>query len=411
MNERQHRLGQNEVSRYTLFFALTYFVQGTIDLTSGLANQPVQYLLKEQLRLSAGQSGFFFAVIGIGWTIKPLYGAVSDFFPLAGWQRKSYLLLMSALGMASWLGLAALSPTYTTVLVLLTCCAATLAFCDVMIDALMVEAGRPFGLTGRFQAVQWASISLAFTVAQFAGGYLSAYAAPQTVFLLAAGFPLVTAAATLALVHEPPKVNSVANLRATRVALGQAARFPALWITAGFLFFWNFSPSLGTPLLYYQTDVLGFSKTFIGTLGALSNAAGIVGALLFFRYCRFVNLRRLLGLAVGLGVLSTLSFISLIGPTSAVGIFFVSGLLSQITHLAVLDLAARSCPARAEGTVFALLMSCLNIGRTGSTFIGGWLYDHVGITPLICVSAGFTALCWGVVPWLKTNEPRTSLSG
>ncbi|MBI3244992.1 MAG: MFS transporter [Deltaproteobacteria bacterium] len=410
MNGGKRGPWQGDVSRYTLFFALTYFVQGAIDLTSGLANQPVQYLLKEQLHLSAAHTGFFFAVIGIGWTIKPLYGAISDFFPLAGWQRKSYLLLMSLLGMGSWLALSVLPPEYTTVLLLLTCCAATLAFCDVMIDALMVEAGRPFGLTGRFQAVQWASISLAFTLAQFAGGYLSAHAAPQAVFLLSAGFPLITAVATLALVQEPPRTMSAENVRATRIALWQAANSPTLWITAGFLFFWNFSPSLGTPLLYYQTDVLGFSKTFIGTLGAIGNAAGIVGALIFFRYFRFVNLERLLGIAVGLGVLSTLSFASLIGPKSAVGIFFVSGLLSQITHLAVLDLAARSCPARAEGTVFALLMACLNIGRTGSTFIGGWLYDHVGLTLLIGVSAGFTALCWGIVPWLRSAMREDSRS-
>ena len=50
-----------------------------------------------------------------------------------------------------------------------------------------------------------------------------------------------------------------------------------------------------------------------------------------------------------LGVLSTLSFLGLTGPRSAILIFLSYGLISQITHLAVLDLAARSCPARVEG--------------------------------------------------------------
>src|SRR5262249_21200080 len=150
---------------YAFFFALIYFVQGAIDLTSGLANQPIQYLLKESMGLSASQSGFFFAVIGVGWTVKPLYGLLSDFFPLAGYQRKGYLLLMSALGTASWLTLALFPPDYSLVLILLTLCAATLAFCDVMTDALMVEVGRPLGLTGSFQSIQWAAISLAFTLA------------------------------------------------------------------------------------------------------------------------------------------------------------------------------------------------------------------------------------------------------
>jgi predicted MFS family arabinose efflux permease len=279
-----------------------------------------------------------------------------------------------------------------------------------MVDALMVEVGRPLELTGSFQAIQWAAISVAFTMAQFAGGYLSAHATPQTVFLLSAVFPLVTFFTALGLVQEPKRKLNRHGLHDTRAALQQAGRSQTLWIVAGFLFFWNFSPSLGTPLLYYQADVLGFSKIFIGALGAISNAAGVVGALVFFAYWRMFNLHRLLIISVALGVVSTLSFIGLTGPKSAVVIFFVFGTLSQITHLAVLDLAARSCPVRAEGTVFALLMSCLNVGRTGSTFLGGWLYDHAGLTPLIFISAGCTALCWLIVPLLRTKSFNDSMT-
>lgn len=400
MTQGRSALWHKDVRRFSLFFSLSYFVQGVTDLTSGFANQPIQYLLKEQMGLSAAQTGFFFAVIGVGWTIKPVYGLLSDFFPLAGYQRKGYLLLMSAVGASSWLTLAAFPPNYLLALLFLTLCAATLAFCDVMTDALMVEVGQPLGLTGSFQAIQWASISLAFTLAQLAGGYFSAHAVPRMVFLLSAAFPLVTFLASLRLVQEPRTAVSRRSLYETREALRQAARAGPLWIVAGFLFLWNFSPSLGTPLLYYQTDVLGFSKVFIGALGAINNAAGIGGALLFFVFCREVNLRKLLMVAVALGVLATLSFIGLVDATSAVLIYVLFGLLSQITHLAILDLAARSCPARAEGTVFALLMSCLNVGRTGSTLLGGWFYDQVGLTPLIFVSAGFTALCWLIVPLL-----------
>jgi predicted MFS family arabinose efflux permease len=396
-------LRHREVRGYAFFFALVYFVQGAIDLTSGLANQPVQYLLKEDMRLTAAQSGFFFAIVGLGWTIKPLYGLLSDFFPLAGYQRKGYLLLMSTLGTVSWLTLAFSPSHYHAVLILLTLCAATLAFCDVMADALMVEVGRPLGLTGSFQAMQWAAISLAFTLAQVGGGYLSAHATTQTTFLLAASFPLITLIGTLRLVREPKTSLNRESLRDTGTALRSAARSRTVWLVAGFLFFWNFSPSLGTPLLYYETDVLQFSKVFIGALGALSNAAGILGALLFFAYCREIRLDRLLVLAVALGVAATLSFVGLIGPKSAVVLFLLFGTISQVTHLAVLDLAARSCPVRAEGTVFALLMSSLNVGRTSSTFVGGWLYDQLGLTPLILVSAGFTALCWLIVLFLRSH--------
>lgn len=395
---------QADLHRYYLFFALTYFIQGVTDLTSGLANQPVQYLLKEEMGLNAGQSGRFFAIISLGWMIKPLYGLLSDFVPFARSQRKSYLLLMSAVGVTSWLVLALLPSQYESVLAFLTLCAATLAFCDVMIDALMVEVGRPLGLTGSIQAIQWASISVAFALAQFAGGYLAAHTTPHTVFLLSAAFPLLTFLGTFKFVQEPERILSRQTLSDTRSSLQEAVQSRALWLVAGFLFLWNFSPSLGTPLLYYETDILGFSKVFIGVLGAISNAAGIIGALVFFAYGQQLHLQTILRIAIGLGVLSTLSFLLMIGPTSAVFIFLLFGLFSQLTHLAVLDLAARSCPVRTEGTVFALLMSCLNMGRSGANMLGGWLYEEVGFMALIVISAGFTALCWLIVPFLQ-REP------
>ncbi|MCS6927773.1 MAG: MFS transporter, partial [Candidatus Binatia bacterium] len=350
---------------FVLFLAVSYFVQGLADLSAGLAQQPVLYLLKEEMHLSATQVGLFFALLSLGWTIKPFYGLLSDLCPLAGFHRKSYLLCMSAVGTGSWLALSLLPPQYALVLLLLTLCAVTLAFCDVMIDALMVATGRPLGLTGSFQAVQWIAISLAFTVAQLGGGYLATYAVPQHVFLLSASFPLTTFLATLRYVREPRRQSERDSLRGTRSALWQAARSRRLWVVMGFLFFWNFSPSLATPLVYYQVDVLQFSKVFVGTLGALHHAAGILGALVFLLYCRTLPLDTLLYGAVGLGVAATLSFLGLLGPKTAVVIFAVSGAISQFTHLAVLDLAARSCPARVEGTVFALLMSSLNLGRAG----------------------------------------------
>jgi len=396
-------LRREGVRGYALFFAALYFVQGTIDLSAGLAYLPIQYLLKEDLRLTAGQAGFVWAMIGLGWTIKPVYGLLSDFLPFGGSRRKGYLVLMSVLGMGSWFALAVVPAAYTTVLILLMACSFTLAFADVTTDALMIETGRPLGLTGSFQAIQWAAMGLALTLAHLGGGYLSEYATPQTAFFICGFFPLATLLATVFFVREATAPHRQERWHETAAALGTAARSGPMWIVAGFLFVWNFSPLFGVPLLYYERDILQFSKIYIGTLGALSNAAGMLGALIFFFFFRNSQLRRLLSAAVALGVLSTLSFLGLVGSWSAVLIFFCYGLISQITHLAILDLAARSCPARVEGTVFALLMSALNVGRSGSNALGGWLYDQTGFVPLVLISAAFTALCWLLIPFLRSE--------
>ena len=59
----------------------------------------------------------------------------------------------------------------------------------------------------------------------------------------------------------------------------------ALWLAAAFIFLKDLSPGFGTPLFYYQTNLLHFSPKLIGWLGGLSNGAAIAGALSYAWLC------------------------------------------------------------------------------------------------------------------------------
>jgi predicted MFS family arabinose efflux permease len=50
-------------------------------------------------------------------------------------------------------------------------------------------------------------------------------------------------------------------------------------------------------------------------------------------------------------------------------------------------------------------MSVSNLGSTGAEWLGGQLYDLVGLNWLIVVSAAATAACWLLVPWMRLPEP------
>src|SRR6266704_3861970 len=80
-----------EGKRLAVLFAIVYFAQGMWYLPV----QVVTISLKDR-GLSAGQVADFFAITIIPWLIKPVYGLISDFLPLFGYRRKSYLLLTSA---------------------------------------------------------------------------------------------------------------------------------------------------------------------------------------------------------------------------------------------------------------------------------------------------------------------------
>jgi BT1 family len=391
--------------RLAVFFAAIYFVQGFAEPKAGIAAQPIFFLLKEEMRLSAGDTATFLALVGVAWTIKPLYGLLSDLVPLAGYRRRSYLLVTTVMAGLGWLVLGLLPAyPYGLMLAILGLTGLGLAFTDVLCDAVMVEEGKPRGLTGTFQSIQWGSIYAASLIAGVGGGYLAAHVSYSRTFLLVACFPVLSLAASAYAVREPKTRLDRASVSTTLQALRAGVRSGPLWRAAAFLFLWNFSPSFGVPLEFYMVDVLGISKIRLGLLATIGSGASMLGAAIFARYFRGAPLKRLLNLAVGVGVAGTLAYYGLVGWWSAVLLQATVGLVTIVAFLATMDLAARAVPAHAEGTFFAALMSVNNLGTTGSAWLGGRLYDVVGLQWLIAISAATTAACWLLVPWVRPES-------
>jgi MFS family permease len=366
--------------------------------------QTMTLVLKER-GLSSSAVADFFLLSTIPWVIKPLYGLLSDFVPLFGRRRQSYFLLAS--GLASLAGFAmALTAEhgYWRLAWLYTAMGFGLAFCDVLADAVMVEAGKPRGLTGAFQSVQWAAISVATLAVGVLGGYFAHVRNLSGAFVLAACFPLVSFAVVLTFLREAPSRLDRAAARDALGAIRQALGQRDLWIVAGFIFFADFNPLLGPAFLYFQTDVLRFDQRFIGVLASVTALGSIVGAAIYAPLSRRMSTRRMLVLTIGGGVLGNAAYVFYRSPGSALPIDAVYGVLGMLLQLSLLDLAAKACPKRAEGTFFALLMSVYNSSTQLSTNTGGRLYDALGFTPLVLISAVTTAFVWLLLPLVNVER-------
>src|SRR5437667_9820904 len=197
--ERFNPFKTPEAKRLAVMFGVVYFAQGMWYLP----NQTITIILKDR-GLSAGQVAACFLITRIPWLIKPAYGLLSDFVPLFGRRRKSYFLLTCALAAAAGLILAGgdaiaygeirtvdlfgiMRFTLVPGVGLFTAMALGLAFTDVLTDAMMVENGRPRGLTGAFQSVQWACITVASVPVGDLGGFLAEARSLRLAFHPAAG--------------------------------------------------------------------------------------------------------------------------------------------------------------------------------------------------------------------------------
>ena len=71
---------------------MVFVVEG-IGQTDGIIAQPLIYYFKEVHSWTPVQVTAALTAFNFPWIIKPIYGLVSDFVPLFGYRRKSYLIL------------------------------------------------------------------------------------------------------------------------------------------------------------------------------------------------------------------------------------------------------------------------------------------------------------------------------
>jgi predicted MFS family arabinose efflux permease len=85
------------------------------------------------------------------------------------------------------------------------------------------------------------------------------------------------------------------------------------------------------------------------------------------------------------------------------------GATTSIALLTMHVMAANACPAKAEGFVYAAILSVSNISWSVSQTVGGYVFvryfDHK-LQPLILLSAGATAFCLLLVPFFRFSDHR-----
>lgn len=348
-------------------FGLAYFAQSFAQM-GGLIAQPLNFYLKEALGLSPSDVSEYLAVASLPWVIKPVYGLVSDYIPLLGYRRKSWLMLLNLIAAFGFLRLAGLDDPATLVSAL-TLTAFGTAASDVIIDALMVEKGAQTGLTARFQGTQWFWFKLASVVTALAGGLLAASFEPATALHIAATVtmlaPLAVLVASYFLVREPRSRVDHGQMKATTRGLWEAIRSPRIRMAALFLMLWCFSPGFGAPLYFHMVDTLHFDQQIIGRLGAFAALGGVLGAWIFGHLLAKRSVAVQANVAITAAITAVLAYQLLATPsahaqTLAAPLNVAIGMLNQIGALMVFSVAARACPPRAEGFTFAAMMSIYN---------------------------------------------------
>lgn len=289
-----------------------------------------------------------------------------------------------------------------------------------LVDALMISIGRNCALIGTLQAIQQTSAKLATTVSQIPAGILASYSIPASsniltnqnftnssnstwssfvtnkpnhqrhsnkyIFLIASICPIILFIATLVSIRERRRKFNRNNFRQTWSSLANIFRYKRFWLITSFLFIYSASPQLKTALFYYQRDILRFDPFYVSVLNTIYNGCGIVSALLYLSVFSHYPTKRVLRIAIVMRMFALASYLFATDRISAIFVAITTGLCSEITNLALLNLAAKSCPKNVEGTLFALFVSAVNFGAATGDWLGAMIYEHLGLIAVVIIA-------------------------
>lgn len=326
------------LSKNELFFAAVYFVQAAVGI-SALA----QFLFtRNELGLSFIELGLLAALPTISWSIKPIYGFLTDMVPIAGYRRRPYLHIMPLITVISWLYIWKFSDSFVSFAIPLMIANIGLGFTDVICDGLVVQQTDK-KTAGRYQSICWGALTIGAIVTTFLSGILLGreIVSIRGMFLITAMMPLITFA--LSFMIKEKRIDDRAEIKvhsaisplyiagaviAFLVTIGllypregQSMTAASLYtigvwfvwfafyfrhlmnlkvigkgifMAAIFTFLWRFTPSFGAPWQDYFLNQLKIDQETYQYFSVVSYVGWLIGAIIFAKWLDKLKLKTVL---------------------------------------------------------------------------------------------------------------------
>jgi len=374
---------------------LVYFVQGIL----GLSRLAVTFFLKDNLGLSPAETAALTGLAILPWTIKPVFGFLSDGFPIGGYRRRPYLIGSGLLGCGSWIFLATLTGEhlpqdkwFATLAIVLT--SLSIAVGDVIADSIVAERAREESQSqaGSLQSLCWSTMAIGGLLTAYLSGFLLEQLGTRSLFLITASFPLLVSWAAVLITEEPSDRRNWDGLKQQTIALWEAVRQRSIWMPTLFICIWQATPNAESAFFYFSTNELEFTPEFLGRIRLVTSLAGFLGIWIFQRFFKAIPFRSILGWMIVISTLLGLTTLLLVTHTNrtlgiddrwfSLGDTLILTLAGEIAFMPILVLAARICPPGVEATLFALLMSLLNLSGLLSREFGALLTQWLNVTEI-----------------------------
>ncbi|KAM2020980.1 probable folate-biopterin transporter 6 isoform X1 [Malus sylvestris] len=360
------------------------------------------YYWKDVQKLQPSVVQLYIGLYYIPWLMKPVWGLLTDVFPVRGYRRRPYFVLAGVIGTVSALTVA-FSGNLAAVVALtwLIGVTAGVAIADVTIDACIARNSIEIrSLASDLQSLCGFCSSAGALVGYSTSGFFVHHLGPQgalgllaipPIFLTVLGFVIYEQRSTN--LHSQRK-RAVEEVGVAMSGIYKTIKLPQVWKPSLYMYL-SLALSINTQEgnFYWYTDPSAgpaFSQEFVGMIYAVGAVASIVGVLIYHKTLKNYPFRNLVFFAQLLYAMSGLLDLTFILRWNlALGIpdyFFVImeecvfRIVTKIRWMPMIVLSTRLCPLGIEGTFFALLMCIDSLGSLSSKWGGGAVLHALNVT-------------------------------
>ncbi|KAK3133364.1 hypothetical protein QOZ80_6AG0535590 [Eleusine coracana subsp. coracana] len=387
----------------------TTFVAGVVlvyGLSQGFASSfyrvASDYYWKDVQQLQPATVQFLSVFFFIPWVLKPLWGVMTDVFPVRGYRRRPYFLFSGILGTTSTAVVAMVTGLPVTSAVLCFVGISTgVAIADVTIDACIAKNSidKP-ALAPDMQSLCAFSSSLGALVGYATSGMFIHHLGAQGALGLMALPPAMMVFLGFSIYELQTYQRSAKEKVLNKVSMAvkgmlQTIKYPVVWKPSLYMFL-SLALSISTHegQFYWYTNKTapnpGFSQEFVGLVHAVGAVASMVGVLIYHKYLKNYPFRSILfyaQLLYGVSGLLDLTFVLrwnlALGVPDAVFVTLeecVSRVVSRVRLMPMMVLSTKLCPSGVEGTFFALLMCIDSVGMLTSKAAGAAVLRALHVT-------------------------------
>jgi len=426
---------------YVPMAVLQYGLNQGIGMAMGGMARRVYFA--DVLKLDGAKSARFVAAAAVPWSIKPVFGMLSDAVPVFGYHRTSYVVLAGICGVIAWTGLGSLPLAGIATVPFLVLMNISISMPDVMIDAKTAELSRVAPEhASDLQSLSWGALAFGGLITCTCSGLLVDHLGPKVMFLcinvcslgilvpgllnwmgekrlpreqrkidtqwlrsnariwlLAAYMSVVAVALAILQITVDSKVarGIVTAVGAIVLVIGIFTVLrrvsPLLAKTAIFIFAREcLQPSTGEAMFQWLKNYPGgpqFSPTVLSWIDCFGSLGLLAGVTIYNKWLSEVPYRRIfLGAQLAMVFSGLFDYVLVRRWNLAIGIPDIVMLIGDDAFTVTMRrffvmpmfvLAAKVCPENVEATLFAMLMALSNFGSTVSEFLGVSLLEVFGV--------------------------------